>query len=82
MTLTVEKSGLGRDLFQHGDCGIAYSAIALLVKFPVSASRESLLQHGRERTQHAQPLALRTAVRLRDDESNNVITVLAFERER
>lgn len=73
---------MSRDLFQNGDCRIAYSAIAALVKFLMSGSRESLLQHGWERAQHTQPLALRTAVWLRGDESNNVITVLAFEQER
>lgn len=64
MTLIVEDSGLSRELFQNGDYGIAYSAIAILVKFPVSASCESPLQHGWARTQHTQPLALRMAVRL------------------
>ena len=79
MTLIVEGSSLSRELFQNADCGVVYSAIAILVKFLLSASRESLLQHGWERAQHTQPLALRTAVWLRADESNNVITVLAFE---
>lgn len=74
----MEDSGLSRELFQNGDCGIAYSAIAVLVKFPVSASRESPLQHGWERTQHKQPLALQMAVWLQTDESNNIIIVLAF----
>lgn len=60
--LIVEDNDLSRELFQNGDCGIAYSAIAILVKFPVSASRESLLQHGWERTQHMWPPALRMAV--------------------
>lgn len=81
MTLNVEDSGLSRQLLQKGDCGIVYSAIAVLVKLPVSASRESPLQHGGERAQHRQPLALAMAVWLRDHKSNHVITLLAFERE-
>ena len=74
----MEDSGLSRQLFQNGDCGIAYSAIAVPVKFPTPGSRESLLQPGWEHTQHTQPLALWTALRLQADESNNVVILLAF----
>lgn len=45
MTLIVEDSSLCRELFQSSYCGIAYSAIAILVKFPASASLELPLQH-------------------------------------
>lgn len=79
MTLDVEDSDLSRQLLQKGDCGIVYSAVAVLVKFPVLASRESRLQHGRECARHRQPLALGTAVRLRADKSNDIIILLAFE---
>jgi len=49
MTLIVEDSGLCRELFQSTYCGTAHSAIAVLVKLPVSApgvEARSLWLHG------------------------------------
>lgn len=74
MALIVEDRGMSRELFQNGDCRIAYySAIAALVKFLMSGSRESLLQHGWERTQLTQLWLYR---RLCGCELMNPITLL------